>query len=173
MEKVEVGTRGASSQVLEIEKLNETMEKQRREIARLRNLLDLTGAGTVLGFGFKIRSFCWFFPFSRLICYQPSPCLIYRAVIVSLISKELFPVYISTVSRDLITKREEIHFCIFKKRNVYKSVSFSGSLSKWIAVGYLSSLSVSKHLLPKDSCEELLQSSALVEQLLYFERERK
>ncbi|KAI4589348.1 hypothetical protein MJG53_003756 [Ovis ammon polii x Ovis aries] len=44
MEKVEVGTRGASSQVLEIEKLNETMEKQRREIARLRNLLDLTGA---------------------------------------------------------------------------------------------------------------------------------
>lgn len=130
MEKVEVGTRGASSQVLEIEKLNETMEKQRREIARLRNLLDLTGAGTVLGFGFKIRSFCLFFPFSRLICYQSSPCLIYRAVIVSLISKELFPVYISAVSRDLITKREEIHFCIFKERNVYKSVSFSGSLSK-------------------------------------------
>ncbi|KAF4019646.1 hypothetical protein G4228_011171 [Cervus hanglu yarkandensis] len=44
MEKVEVGTRGASSQVLEIEKLNETMEKQRRDISRLRNLLDLTGA---------------------------------------------------------------------------------------------------------------------------------
>nr|XP_020749240.1 centriolin [Odocoileus virginianus texanus] len=44
MEKVEVGTRGASSQVLEIEKLNEAMEKQRRDIARLRNLLDLTGA---------------------------------------------------------------------------------------------------------------------------------
>lgn len=69
MEKVEVGTRGASSQVLEIEKLNETMEKQRRDISRLRNLLDLTGAGKVLGSGFKIRSFCWVFPFSRFICY--------------------------------------------------------------------------------------------------------
>ncbi|KAB0400943.1 hypothetical protein E2I00_015428, partial [Balaenoptera physalus] len=47
MEKVEVGTRGANSQVLEIEKLSETMERQRKEISRLRNLLDLTGAGKV------------------------------------------------------------------------------------------------------------------------------
>ena len=43
--------------MLEMEKLNETMERQRTEIARLRNLLDLTGAGKVLGFdlgiGFK------------------------------------------------------------------------------------------------------------------------
>ncbi|XP_055283759.1 centriolin isoform X2 [Moschus berezovskii] len=44
MEKVEVGTRGASSQVLEIEKLSETMEKHRTETARLRRLLDLAGA---------------------------------------------------------------------------------------------------------------------------------
>ncbi|XP_060156526.1 centriolin isoform X10 [Globicephala melas] len=50
MEKVEVGTRGANSQVLEIEKLNETMERQRKEIARLRNLLDLTGADNRGGF---------------------------------------------------------------------------------------------------------------------------
>lgn len=64
MEKVEVGTRGASSQVLEIEKLNETMEKQRRDISRLRNLLDLTGAGKVLGSGFKIR--VGFFPLADL-----------------------------------------------------------------------------------------------------------
>ncbi|XP_039722662.1 centriolin isoform X2 [Pteropus medius] len=42
MEKVDEG--GANSQVLEIEKLNETMERQRTEIARLRNLLDLAGA---------------------------------------------------------------------------------------------------------------------------------
>lgn len=57
MEKVDVGTGGANSQVLEMEKLNETMERQRTEIARLRNLLDLTGAGKILGFdlgsGFK------------------------------------------------------------------------------------------------------------------------
>ncbi|XP_070374951.1 centriolin isoform X4 [Equus asinus] len=44
MEKVDVGTGGANSQVREVEKLNETMERQRTEIARLRNLLDLTGA---------------------------------------------------------------------------------------------------------------------------------
>ena len=69
MEKVEVGTRGTSSQVLEIEKLNEAMEKQRRDIARLRNLLDLTGAGKVLGSGVKIRSSCWVFPFSRFVSY--------------------------------------------------------------------------------------------------------
>ena len=50
MEKVDVGTGGANSQVLDIEKLNETMERQRTEIARLRNLLDFTGAGKVLGF---------------------------------------------------------------------------------------------------------------------------
>ncbi|XP_066896939.1 centriolin isoform X7 [Kogia breviceps] len=50
MEKVEVGTRGANSQVLEVEKLNETMERQRKEIARLRNLLDLTGADNRGGF---------------------------------------------------------------------------------------------------------------------------
>ncbi|XP_059956567.1 centriolin isoform X4 [Mesoplodon densirostris] len=50
MEKVEVGTRGANSQVLEIEKLNETMERQRKEIVRLRNLLDLTGADNRGGF---------------------------------------------------------------------------------------------------------------------------
>ncbi|PNJ72365.1 CNTRL isoform 6 [Pongo abelii] len=42
MEKTGVGT-GANSQVLEIEKLNETMERQRTEIARLQNVLDLTG----------------------------------------------------------------------------------------------------------------------------------
>lgn len=50
MEKIDVGTGGAHSQVVEMEKLNETMERQRTEIARLRNLLDLTGAGKVLGF---------------------------------------------------------------------------------------------------------------------------
>ncbi|XP_037351214.1 centriolin isoform X2 [Talpa occidentalis] len=43
MEKVDVGTGGTDSQVLEIEKMNETMTRQRTEIARLRNLLDLTG----------------------------------------------------------------------------------------------------------------------------------
>ncbi|KAG8518835.1 Centriolin [Galemys pyrenaicus] len=42
-EKVDIGTGGTDSQVLEIEKLNETMERQRTEITRLRNLLDLTG----------------------------------------------------------------------------------------------------------------------------------
>uniref|UniRef100_A0A8C0RQU7 Centriolin n=1 Tax=Canis lupus familiaris TaxID=9615 RepID=A0A8C0RQU7_CANLF len=44
IEKVDVGSGGAKSQMLEMEKLNETMERQRTEIARLRNLLDLTGA---------------------------------------------------------------------------------------------------------------------------------
>ncbi|XP_012576987.1 PREDICTED: centriolin [Condylura cristata] len=43
MEKVDIGTGGTDSQVLEIEKLNETMERQRTELARLRNLLDLNG----------------------------------------------------------------------------------------------------------------------------------
>lgn len=50
MEKAAVDTTGADSQVLEMDKLNETMERQRTEIARLRNLLDLTGAGKVLAF---------------------------------------------------------------------------------------------------------------------------
>ncbi|CAK6433678.1 unnamed protein product [Pipistrellus nathusii] len=44
MEKADVDTAEADLQVLEMEKLNETMERQRTEIARLRNLLDLTGA---------------------------------------------------------------------------------------------------------------------------------
>ncbi|XP_062063631.1 centriolin isoform X2 [Lepus europaeus] len=43
-EKANVGTGEANAQVLETEKLNETMERQRTEIARLRNLLNLTGA---------------------------------------------------------------------------------------------------------------------------------
>ncbi|XP_066112439.1 centriolin isoform X1 [Saccopteryx bilineata] len=43
MEKVDVGTKGADAQVLEVQKLHETMERQRTEIARLRNLLDLSG----------------------------------------------------------------------------------------------------------------------------------
>ncbi|XP_047278633.1 centriolin isoform X10 [Homo sapiens] len=49
MEKTGVGT-GANSQVLEIEKLNETMERQRTEIARLQNVLDLTGSDNKGGF---------------------------------------------------------------------------------------------------------------------------
>lgn len=52
MEKVDVGSRGANLQALEMEELNETMERQRMEIARLRDLLNLTGAGKVLGFDF-------------------------------------------------------------------------------------------------------------------------
>uniref|UniRef100_A0A673TRV8 Centriolin n=1 Tax=Suricata suricatta TaxID=37032 RepID=A0A673TRV8_SURSU len=44
IEKVDVDPGGANPQVLEVEKLNETMERQRTEIARLRNLLDLAGA---------------------------------------------------------------------------------------------------------------------------------
>lgn len=76
MEKVDAGTRGTNSQVLEIEKLNETMERQRTEIARLRNLLDLTGAGKVLpvdfGSGFVVvlksnHLFFFFFAFSKSI----------------------------------------------------------------------------------------------------------
>ncbi|XP_030673584.1 centriolin [Nomascus leucogenys] len=49
MEKTGVGT-GANSQVLEIEKLNETMERQRTEIERLQNVLDLTGTDNKGGF---------------------------------------------------------------------------------------------------------------------------
>jgi hypothetical protein len=66
MEKADVGMGGANSQVLEIKKLNETMQRQRMEITRLRNLLDLTGAGkVVLDFDFgwfyscKIKSSCF------------------------------------------------------------------------------------------------------------------
>ncbi|XP_053512496.1 centriolin isoform X4 [Artibeus jamaicensis] len=43
LEKAETGTRGADSRVLEVEKLNETLERQRTETARLRKLLDLAG----------------------------------------------------------------------------------------------------------------------------------
>ncbi|KAM9207146.1 centriolin [Dugong dugon] len=50
MEKADAGTLVANSQVLEIDKLNETMERQRTEIARLWNLLDLTGADSKGGF---------------------------------------------------------------------------------------------------------------------------
>nr|XP_035111980.2 centriolin isoform X4 [Callithrix jacchus] len=50
MEKTGVSTGGANSQVLEIEKLNETMERQRTEIARLKNILDLTGTDNKEGF---------------------------------------------------------------------------------------------------------------------------
>nr|XP_012627168.1 centriolin isoform X2 [Microcebus murinus] len=50
MEKADVGTGGANSQVLELEKLHETMERQRTEITRLRNILDLTGADNKGGF---------------------------------------------------------------------------------------------------------------------------
>ncbi|XP_012519868.1 PREDICTED: centriolin [Propithecus coquereli] len=50
MEKADVGTGEANSQVLEFEKLHETMERQRTEIARLRNVLDLTGADNKGGF---------------------------------------------------------------------------------------------------------------------------
>ncbi|MBZ3873621.1 Centriolin [Sciurus carolinensis] len=50
MEKTDVGTGGATSKVLEIEKLNETMERQRAEITRLRDLLDLTGTDNKGGF---------------------------------------------------------------------------------------------------------------------------
>nr|XP_045229687.1 centriolin isoform X7 [Macaca fascicularis] len=49
MEKTGVGT-GSNSQVLEIEKLKETMERQRIEIARLQNVLDLTGTDSKGGF---------------------------------------------------------------------------------------------------------------------------
>ena len=100
MEKVDAGTRGTNSQVLEIEKLNETMERQRTEIARLRNLLDLTGAGKVLpvdfGSGFVVvlksnHLFFFFLPLANLFnCYRSVPCLIYKAVIISLIKQRTF-----------------------------------------------------------------------------------
>lgn len=96
MEKVDVGTGGANSQVREVEKLNETMERQRTEIARLRNLLDLTGAGKVLGFDFG-SGFAFVITSSHCVCvlpleslfncYRSIPCLIYRAVTISLINK--------------------------------------------------------------------------------------
>ncbi|XP_013368641.1 PREDICTED: centriolin isoform X2 [Chinchilla lanigera] len=50
VEKADGDAGGATSQVLEIEKLNEVMERQRTEIARLRSLLDLTGADNKGGF---------------------------------------------------------------------------------------------------------------------------
>ncbi|XP_023557331.1 centriolin isoform X2 [Octodon degus] len=50
VEKADVGPGGATSRVLEIEKLNEIMERQRAEIARLRSLLDLSGADNKGGF---------------------------------------------------------------------------------------------------------------------------
>ncbi|KAM4877369.1 centriolin [Thomomys bottae] len=50
MEKADVGTRQSNLQVLEIKKLKETMERQRTEITRLRNLLDLTGDDNKGGF---------------------------------------------------------------------------------------------------------------------------
>uniref|UniRef100_A0A8C6R3Y8 Centriolin n=1 Tax=Nannospalax galili TaxID=1026970 RepID=A0A8C6R3Y8_NANGA len=50
VDQADVGTEGANSQVLEIEKLSKTMEKQRAEITRLRNLLDLSGTGNKRGF---------------------------------------------------------------------------------------------------------------------------
>uniref|UniRef100_H0X846 Centriolin n=1 Tax=Otolemur garnettii TaxID=30611 RepID=H0X846_OTOGA len=50
MEKADAATGGVNSQVLEFEKLNETMERQRTEIARLRNVLDFIGADNKGGF---------------------------------------------------------------------------------------------------------------------------
>ncbi|XP_004483618.2 centriolin isoform X1 [Dasypus novemcinctus] len=50
MEKADASTLGANSQLLEINKLKETMDRQRTEIVRLRNLLDLTGADNKGGF---------------------------------------------------------------------------------------------------------------------------
>lgn len=46
MENADLGAKGANSQLLEIEALNEAMAKQRAEITRLRDVLNLTGAGT-------------------------------------------------------------------------------------------------------------------------------
>ncbi|XP_028741920.1 centriolin isoform X5 [Peromyscus leucopus] len=43
MENADVGSKGATSQLLEMETLNETMAKQRAEITRLRDVLNLTG----------------------------------------------------------------------------------------------------------------------------------
>ncbi|XP_029392326.1 centriolin isoform X5 [Mus pahari] len=45
MENADVGAKGANSQLLEIEALNEAMAKQRAEITRLRDVLHLTGTG--------------------------------------------------------------------------------------------------------------------------------
>uniref|UniRef100_A0A286X7Q4 Centriolin n=1 Tax=Cavia porcellus TaxID=10141 RepID=A0A286X7Q4_CAVPO len=50
VEKADACTGGATSRVLEIEKLNEIMEQQRAEIARLRSLLNITGADNKGGF---------------------------------------------------------------------------------------------------------------------------
>lgn len=83
MEKADVDTTGADSQVLEMEKLNETMERQRTEIARLRNLLDLTGAGKVLAFdcgsGTVVLKTFFFLHLANLFnCYRLVLCLIYQ-----------------------------------------------------------------------------------------------
>ncbi|XP_059116130.1 centriolin isoform X2 [Peromyscus eremicus] len=43
MENADVGSKGATSQLLEMETLNEAMAKQRAEITRLRDVLNLTG----------------------------------------------------------------------------------------------------------------------------------
>lgn len=48
MENADVGSKGATSQLLEMETLNEAMAKQRAEITRLRDVLNLTGTGKVL-----------------------------------------------------------------------------------------------------------------------------
>lgn len=48
MENAHVGSKGANLQLLEIEALKEAMAKQRAEITRLRDVLNLTGTGKVL-----------------------------------------------------------------------------------------------------------------------------
>lgn len=48
MENADLGSKGANSQLLEIKMLNEVMAKQRAEITRLRDVLNLTGTGKVL-----------------------------------------------------------------------------------------------------------------------------
>ncbi|XP_010601244.1 centriolin [Fukomys damarensis] len=50
VEKADAGSGGANTRVLEMERLNEIMERQRAEIARLRGSLDLTGADNKGGF---------------------------------------------------------------------------------------------------------------------------
>ncbi|XP_007646619.1 centriolin isoform X4 [Cricetulus griseus] len=45
MENADLGSKGANSQLLEIKMLNEVMAKQRAEITRLRDVLNLTGTG--------------------------------------------------------------------------------------------------------------------------------
>ena len=57
MENADLGAKGANSQLLEIEALNEAMAKQRAEIARLRDVLNLTETGKVL-LGFDSGWFC-------------------------------------------------------------------------------------------------------------------